>query len=115
MALGLFAEWQPRFADVAVPSFPVVGKKPAIKGYLKVGMAGVATLRPSSVRGRLRDPAEPFKDYRAGRRHPRRAGARRRHVAVPALAHHRPQRLGQLAGLMSQWRRGAAHPRVPRR
>lgn len=38
--MGLFAEWQPRYAEVAVPSFPVVGKKPAIKGYLNVGLTG---------------------------------------------------------------------------
>ena len=38
--MGLFAEWQPQYAERAVPSFPVVGKRPAIKGYLKVGLEG---------------------------------------------------------------------------
>ena len=36
--VGLFAQWQPRYADVAVPSFPVVEKRPAIRGYLNVGL-----------------------------------------------------------------------------
>lgn len=38
--MGIFAEWQPRYAEVAVPSFPVLGKTPAINGYLKVGLKG---------------------------------------------------------------------------
>ncbi|MER2509212.1 MAG: bifunctional DNA primase/polymerase [Amaricoccus sp.] len=40
MAPGLFAKWQPQYADVAIPSFPVIDKRPAIRGYLKVGLAG---------------------------------------------------------------------------
>jgi hypothetical protein len=39
--LGTFAEWQPRYADHGIATFPVVidgsGKRPAVKGYLKVG------------------------------------------------------------------------------
>ncbi len=37
-APGLFAHWQPRYAALGLPTFPVVGKKPAIRGYLHVGM-----------------------------------------------------------------------------
>ena len=40
-ALGAFAEWQPRYAQHGIATFPVViddsGKRPAVKGYLKVG------------------------------------------------------------------------------
>jgi hypothetical protein len=39
--LGAFAEWQPRYAEHGIATFPVVidgtGKRPAVKGYLKVG------------------------------------------------------------------------------
>jgi hypothetical protein len=39
---GLFAEWQPIYAEHGIATFPVVidgggGKRPAVKGYLKVG------------------------------------------------------------------------------
>jgi hypothetical protein len=37
-ASGLFAEWQPQYAAVNVPSFPVKEKRPCVRGYLKVGM-----------------------------------------------------------------------------
>src|SRR5215207_1174345 len=40
-ALGAFAEWQPHYAQYGIATFPVVidgsGKRPAVKGYLKVG------------------------------------------------------------------------------
>jgi hypothetical protein len=42
--MGLFAAWQPLYAERGVPSFPVVDKKPAIKGYLKVGLPGSGRL-----------------------------------------------------------------------
>lgn len=35
---GLFAEWQPRYADAGIPTFPVRDKRPAVKGYLKTGL-----------------------------------------------------------------------------
>lgn len=39
--MGAFAEWQPEYAAAAVPTFPVTiddaGKRPAVRGYLKVG------------------------------------------------------------------------------
>ena len=35
---GLFAEWQPRYAALGLATFPVVGKKPAVRGYLHVGL-----------------------------------------------------------------------------
>jgi hypothetical protein len=34
---GIFAEWQPRYAEAGIPTFPVRNKKPAVKGYLKTG------------------------------------------------------------------------------
>jgi hypothetical protein len=37
---GLFAEWQPRYAEVGVATFPVRGKSPAIKGYMALGLSG---------------------------------------------------------------------------
>src|SRR5207302_7936789 len=45
---GIFAEWQPRYAQHGVATFPVriIGsdKKPGIKGYLKTGLRGSAQL-----------------------------------------------------------------------
>ncbi len=45
---GIFAEWQPRYAQHGVATFPVqiIGndKKPATKGYLKTGLRGSAQL-----------------------------------------------------------------------
>lgn len=35
---GLFAEWQPRYAECGIATFPVREKRPAVRGYLKVGM-----------------------------------------------------------------------------
>ncbi len=35
---GVFATWQPRYADVGIPTFPLEGKIPLIRGYLKVGL-----------------------------------------------------------------------------
>ncbi|WP_265570856.1 bifunctional DNA primase/polymerase [Sphingomicrobium nitratireducens] len=34
---GLFSEWQPRYAERGIATFPVRDKRPAVKGYLKVG------------------------------------------------------------------------------
>ena len=34
---GTFAEWQPRYAERGIATFPVENKKPAVRGYLKVG------------------------------------------------------------------------------
>ena len=36
---GLFAEWQPRYAELGFATFPVTEKRPAIRGYLSVGLA----------------------------------------------------------------------------
>lgn len=40
--MGAFAEWQPRYAEHGISTFPVVidenRKKPAVKGYLKIGI-----------------------------------------------------------------------------
>src|SRR3546814_11594686 len=33
----IFAEWQPRYAEAGISTFPVRDKKPAIRGYLKTG------------------------------------------------------------------------------
>jgi hypothetical protein len=34
---GIFAEWQPVYAEAGIPTFPVRNKKPAVRGYLKTG------------------------------------------------------------------------------
>jgi len=36
---GLFADWQPRYAERGIATFPVRDKVPAVKGYLKVGLS----------------------------------------------------------------------------
>ena len=35
---GIFAEWQPRYAEQGIATFPVVGKKPAVRGYQSLGL-----------------------------------------------------------------------------
>lgn len=42
---GVFAEWQPRYAEAGIPTFPVRNKKPAIRGYLKTGPSLSASWR----------------------------------------------------------------------
>lgn len=34
---GTFAAWQPRYAEAGIATFPVRNKRPAVKGYLKLG------------------------------------------------------------------------------
>lgn len=38
MTAGLFAEWQPRYAERGIPLFPVRDKRPAVKHYLRAGL-----------------------------------------------------------------------------
>lgn len=38
MSDGLFAEWQPRYAERGIATFPVREKRPAVTNYLKIGM-----------------------------------------------------------------------------
>src|SRR5829696_1877835 len=63
--LGAFAEWQPRYAKHGIATFPVVidgaGKRPAVKGYLKVG----SILSPELAR---RFPANDAFGFALGRR-----------------------------------------------
>lgn len=35
---GLFSQWQPRYAEHGIATFPVEGKRPAIRGYLRAGI-----------------------------------------------------------------------------
>jgi ribosomal protein L37AE/L43A len=35
---GLFATWQPQYAQIGLATFPVQGKKPAVRGYLHLGL-----------------------------------------------------------------------------
>lgn len=42
---GLFAEYQPRYAAHGLPTFPVgAGKRPAVSGYMRVGVSASAQL-----------------------------------------------------------------------
>jgi bifunctional DNA primase/polymerase-like protein/primase-like protein len=41
---GVFAEWQPRYAEHHVATFPVDGKRPCIRAYDKVGLRASAQL-----------------------------------------------------------------------
>lgn len=36
---GIFAQWQPRYAEAGISTFPVRDKRPAVKHYLKIGSA----------------------------------------------------------------------------
>lgn len=42
--MGVFAEWQPQYAERNIATFPVRDKRPAIRGYLKVGARGSSEL-----------------------------------------------------------------------
>jgi len=35
---GIFASWQPQYAEAGIATFPVRDKRPAVKGYLKAGL-----------------------------------------------------------------------------
>jgi Bifunctional DNA primase/polymerase, N-terminal len=35
---GLFAQWQPRYAEAGIPTFPVSAKRPAVRHYLRAGL-----------------------------------------------------------------------------
>lgn len=37
---SIFAEWQPRYAEAGIPTFPVRDKKPAVRHYLRTGLIG---------------------------------------------------------------------------
>lgn len=41
---GLFSEWQPRYAEHKVATFPVNGKRPCVRSWDKVGLRGSAQL-----------------------------------------------------------------------
>jgi hypothetical protein len=41
---ALFATWQPRYAALGLPTFPVKDKRPLVRGYLKLGLRGSAQL-----------------------------------------------------------------------
>jgi Bifunctional DNA primase/polymerase, N-terminal len=38
--MGIFAEWQPRYAEHGITTFPLNGKKPALDHYQKLGLRG---------------------------------------------------------------------------
>jgi hypothetical protein len=40
MSRGAFAEWQPRYAEYGIATFPVRGKVPVVSGYLRLGPSG---------------------------------------------------------------------------
>ena len=42
--VGLFAEWQPRYAAHRVATFPVDGKRPRVRAWDRVGLRGSAQL-----------------------------------------------------------------------
>lgn len=35
--MGVFADWQPIYAEHGIPTFPVVGKRPQVTGFLRIG------------------------------------------------------------------------------
>ncbi len=41
---ALYAEWQPHYAALGLPTFPVSGKRPLVRGYLNVGLSASAEL-----------------------------------------------------------------------
>lgn len=43
MTSGLFAEWQPLYAERGIATFPVRNKRPAVKGYLQAGIRASQT------------------------------------------------------------------------
>lgn len=45
MTRRAFVEWQPIYAEVGIPTFPVRDKKPAVSNYLHIGIPGSTALR----------------------------------------------------------------------
>ena len=43
-----FADWQPKYAEQGIATFPVENKRPSIKGWQRVGLGGSAQLAISS-------------------------------------------------------------------
>jgi hypothetical protein len=43
--VGIFAAWQPQYAELGIATFPVREKKPAVKGYLNLGLRASGELR----------------------------------------------------------------------
>ena len=41
---ALFSQWQPRYAEHRIPTFPVKDKRPSVKGYLHLGLPASAQL-----------------------------------------------------------------------
>jgi hypothetical protein len=48
---GLFSQWQPEYAERGIATFPVREKRPAVRGYLKIGL-------PASQQFAIKFPAE---------------------------------------------------------
>jgi hypothetical protein len=48
--VGTFAEWQPRYAEYGIVTFPVIvdgkGKKPAVRNYMHMGHQASNQLLP---------------------------------------------------------------------
>ncbi len=42
--MGVFAEWQPQYANEGIATFPTIDKKPCVKGWQKIGPKGSAQL-----------------------------------------------------------------------
>jgi hypothetical protein len=42
---GIFATWQPAYAEAGIATFPVRNKRPAVKGYLKAGLKASGQFR----------------------------------------------------------------------
>lgn len=42
--VGIFARWQPKYADHGIATFPVREKRPAVRGYLRMGLSASASL-----------------------------------------------------------------------
>ena len=57
MTRGLFAEWQPRYAEHGIATFPVRGKVPAIRNYLRLRPPAAAA--SSDVSPMLRPSGSP--------------------------------------------------------
>ena len=114
MTRGLFAEWQPRYAEHGIATFPVRGKVPAIRSYLRLRLPGSRSLverfADASAFGFAPKPSGiVVVDVDTPRRDRARRYARsvRRHAVRGALGR------GQLPGLVQADRRGTAHPPDP--
>ena len=75
MSAGVFQTSQPRYAAHRIATFPVVDKRPAVRGYPRIGLRASAELASKFVDApALRQISRPISSIHIGTRHRRDLG-----------------------------------------